>query len=215
VDLRAPGYDALLFDAVMTGLIAPGVAPVRRVSFPKGGLFAGESHRLTEAGLAGGSGLAEAIAAGAEQILVVTAAPEEARALPRRRGPRALADGVLATLERQAVEADLEWVERINRIVDTLGHHTDDGGRGWQDPVTGRVYRSVALYVIRPDQRVLAPLDLDGSEDPATEVRATIADLLELGYRDAYKLFVEPVVGAVPDAPAGAAPEARAQAVEL
>ncbi|HEV7500833.1 MAG TPA: hypothetical protein VGQ33_12555 [Vicinamibacteria bacterium] len=215
VDLRAPGYDALVFDAVMTGLLPPGVVPVRRVSFPRGGIFAGESHRLTEAGLAGGSGLAEAIAAGAEQILVVTATPEEARPLPRRRGARALADGVLGTLERQAVEADLEWVERINRIVDTLGHHTDDGGRGWQDPATGRVYRSVALYVIRPDRRVLAPLDLDGSEDPATEVRATIADVLDLGYRDAYRLFVEPVVGAVPEAPSGTADDARPQAVEL
>jgi len=214
IDLRGPGCDALLFDAVMTGLLAPGVAPVRRVSFPKGGLFAGESHRLTEAGLAGGSGLAEAIAAGAEQILVVTAAPEESRPLPRRRGPRALADGVLATLERQAVEADLEWVERINRIVDTLGHRTEDGGRGWQDPATGRVYRSVVLYVIRPERRMLAPLDLDGSEDPATEVRATTDDLLELGYRDAFRLFVEPVVGGVPETPETPA-EPRPQAVEL
>src|SRR5204863_8485174 len=45
IDLRAPGCDALLFDAVMTGLLAPGVAPVRRVAFPRGGLFGGESHR--------------------------------------------------------------------------------------------------------------------------------------------------------------------------
>jgi len=215
VDLRAPGYDALAFDAVMTGLLPAGVVPVRRVAFPKGGLFAGESHRLTESGLCGGSGLAEAIAAGAEQILVVTAAPEEARPPARRRGVRALADGVLGTLERQAVEADLEWVERINRIVDTLGHRTDDGGRGWQDPVTGRLYRSVALYVIRPDRRVLAPLDLDGAEDPSTEVRATVADVLDLGYRDAYRLFVEPVVGAVPESAPGAPAEARPQAVEL
>ncbi len=215
VDLRAPGYDALVFDAVMTGLLAPGVVPVRRVSFPKGGIFAGESHRLTESGLAGGSGLSESIAAGAEQILLVTAAPEEARPLSRRRGPRALADGVLATLERQAVEVDLRATERINRMVETLGHRTDDGGRGWQDPETGRVYRSVALYVIRPDRRLLAPLDLDGSEDPATEVRTTTADLLELGYRDAYRLFVEPVVGAIPEPKAPAGAEPRPQAVEL
>jgi hypothetical protein len=214
VDLRVPGYDALVFDAVMTGLLAPGVVPVRRVSFPKGGIFAGESHRLTEAGLAGGSGLSEAIAAGAEQILFVTAAPEEARPLSRRRGPRALADGVLAVLERQAVEGDLRATERLNRMIETLGHHTDDGGRGWQDPATGRVYRAIDLYVIRPDQRVLAPLDLDGSEDPATEVRATTSDLLELGYRDAYRLFVEPVVGAVPETPPALA-EPRPQAVEL
>jgi hypothetical protein len=214
VDLRVPGYDALVFDAVMTGLLAPGVVPVRRVSFPKGGIFAGESHRLTESGVAGGSGLSEAIAAGAEQILFVTAAPEEARPLPRRRGPRALADGVLAILERQAVEGDLRATERFNRMVETLGHHTDDGGRGWQDPATGRIYRAIDLYVIRPDQRVLAPLDLDGSEDPATEVRATTSDLVELGYRDAYRLFVEPVVGAVPETPAATA-EPRPQAVEL
>jgi hypothetical protein len=215
VDLRAPGYDALVFDAVMTGLLAPGVVPVRRVSFPKSGIFAGESHRLTESGLAGGSGLSESIAAGAEQILLVTAAPEEARPLSRRRGPRALADGVLAALERQAVEVDLRATERINRMVETLGHRTDDGGRGWQDPETGRVYRSVALYVIRPDRRLLAPLDLDGSEDPATEVRTTTADLLELGYRDAYRLFVEPVVGAIPEPKAPAGTEPRPQAVEL
>ena len=213
VDLSVPGYDALVFDAVMTGLLAPGVVPVRRVSFPKGGIFAGESHRLTESGLAGGSGLSEAIAAGAEQILFVTAAPEEARPLARRRGPRALADGVIATLERQAVEVDLRATERLNRMVETLGHRTDDGGRGWQDPATGRLYRAIDLYVIRPDQRVLAPLDLDGSEDPATEVRATTSDLVELGYRDAYRLFVEPVVGAVPETPATAEP--RPQAVEL
>jgi len=214
VDLRVPGYDALVFDAVMTGLLAPGVVPVRRVSFPKGGIFAGESHRLTESGLAGGSGLSEAIAAGAEQILFVTAAPEEARPLARRRGPRALADGVIATLERQAVEVDLRATERLNRMVETLGHRTDDGGRGWQDPATGRLYRAIDLYVIRPDQRVLAPLDLDGSEDPATEVRTTTADLVELGYRDAYRLFVEPVVGAVPETPAAGA-EPRPQTVEL
>ncbi|PYQ49624.1 MAG: hypothetical protein DMF78_17720 [Acidobacteria bacterium] len=215
VDLRAPGYDALAFDAVMTGLLAPGVTPVRRVSFPRGGLFAGESHRLTESGLAGGCGLAEAIAAGAEQVLVVTAAPEEAQPPARRRGARALADGVLATLERQAVEVDLRSTERINRMVETLGHRTEDGGRGWQDPATGRVYRSIALYVIRPERRVLAPLDLDGSEDPATEVRTTPADLVELGYRDAYRLFVEPVVGAAPETPAAGPPVERPQAVEL
>jgi hypothetical protein len=215
IDLRAPGYDVLLFDAVMTGLLPPGVVPVRRVAFPRGGLYGGESHRLTEASLAGGSGLAEAIAAGAEQILFVTAAPEEARPPARRRGARALADGVLATLERQAVEGDLSSAERINRMIETLGHRTDDGGRAWQDPATGTLYRSITLYVIRPERRVLGPLDLDGAEDPATEVRATTADLLELGYRDAYRLFVEPVVGAVPDAPAADPSDPRPQTVEL
>ncbi|HVD77791.1 MAG TPA: hypothetical protein VNH43_09285, partial [Vicinamibacteria bacterium] len=47
VDLREPGHDSLLFDAVVTGLLPPLIAPVRRVSFPRGGIFAGETHRLT------------------------------------------------------------------------------------------------------------------------------------------------------------------------
>jgi hypothetical protein len=47
-------------------------------------------------------------------------------------------------------------------------------------------------------------------------VLETADDLLDLGYRDAYRLFVEPVVGAAagPDR-AGAAEPERRQAVEL
>jgi hypothetical protein len=196
IDLRTPGYDTLLFDAALTGLLPAGAAPVRRVAFPRGGIFAGEVHRLTDAALAGGCGISEAVAAGADQVVVVTAAPSVATAAPRRRGPRALADGLLATLERSAVEGGIRAAERINRMVETLGHRTEDGGHGWQDPATGRVYRDVSLYVIRPDRRVLGTLEWDGGEDPATEVLEMPEDLAEVGYRDAYRLFVEPVVGA-------------------
>jgi hypothetical protein len=73
--------------------------------------------------------------------------------------------------------------------------------------VSGRVLRDVGLYVIRPQRRALAPLDFDGAQDPTTEVVETAADLVEQGYRDAYREFVEPVVGAAPA-------EARAQTRE-
>lgn len=196
VDLRTPGYDVLFFDAAVTGLLPPGAAPVRRVAFPRGGIFAGEMHRLTDAALAGGCGISEAVAAGADQVIVVTGAPAVATAAPRRRGPRALADGLLSTLERSAVDGGIRAAERINRMVETLGHRTEDGGHGWQDPASGRVYRDISLYVIRPERRVLGTLEWDGGEDPATEVLEMPEDLAEVGYRDAYRLFVEPVVGA-------------------
>ena len=214
VDLRAPGNDALCFDAVLTGVLPAAVTPARRVAFPKGGVHAGESHRLTEATLAGGSGISEALAAGAEQIILATGVPENATLPTRRRGPAALADGVLGMLERQAVDGDLREAERLNRMVETLGHHTEDGARAWQDPETGQVYRAVSLYVVRPERRLLGPLELDGSVDPATEVETVPEDLIEQGYRDAYRLFVEPVVGAVPEPPRRDLPEER-QAVEL
>jgi hypothetical protein len=199
VDLRAPGYDVLLGDAVVTGLLPPLAGLVRRVAFPKGGIHAGETHRLAEATLVSGCGIAEALAAGAEQVIVVTATPENAGPPLRRRGPRALLDGALSALERQAVDQDLKAAERMNRIAETLGHRSEDGGKAWQDPATGRVFRSFALYLIRPERRGLGPLELDGARDPATEVVVTPEDLLEQGYRDAYRSFVEPVVGAAPE----------------
>ena len=69
-------------------------------------------------------------------------------------------------------------------------------GGGWQDPANGRVWRDFALYVIRPERRSVGALELDGAQDPATEVIETPEDLAERGFRDAYRLFVEPVVGA-------------------
>jgi hypothetical protein len=216
VDLRAPGYAELLFDAVVTGLLPGMGAPLRRVSFPKGGLHAGEVHRLTDATLVAGAGISEALAAGADQVIVASAVPAEPTVPPRRRGPAARLDAVLGTLERGAVDRDVQGAERINRMVETLGHRTDDGGRAWQDPATGRVYRAFTLYVVRPERRPLGPLELDGARDPATEVLATTADLLEQGYRDAYRMFVEPVVGGSP-APRRslAAEEKEGQAVEI
>ncbi len=38
-------------------------------------------------------------------------------------------------------------------------------------------------------------MEFDGAQDPATEVVQTTEDLLEQGYRDSYRQFVEPVVG--------------------
>ncbi|HET7292346.1 MAG TPA: patatin-like phospholipase family protein [Vicinamibacteria bacterium] len=198
VDLRSPDHDVLFFDAVMTGLLSPFVAQSRRVGFPKGGLHGGEIHRLADATLAGGTGVAEALAAGAEQVILVASVSEDTEAPARRRGPRAHVDGALALLERQALEREIESAERINRMVQTLGHDTP-GGRAWQDPATGRLFREFSLYVIRPARRGLLPLEWDGAQDPGTEVLETPADLMERGYKDAYRLFVEPVVGALPE----------------
>lgn len=170
VDLRAEGHDALLFDALATGLLCPTATELRRITFPRGSALAGETHRLTDATLAGGSGVEEALAAGAEQVVVVTGVPEGADPPVRRRGPLARLDAVARTLERRVSE-EIEWA---------------GAGAG------------VDVWVVRPRKRALGPMELDGSSDPATEVRQTTEDLVELGYRDAYRQFVEPVVGQSP-----------------
>lgn len=215
VDLASPEHSGMLFPAVFTGLLPPLTAGLVRVSFPKSGIFAGETHRMGDATLAGGCGLAEALAAGAEQVLVAAPLPEAHNPGHRRRGPRAAAGAALATLERQAVEAELAAAERMNRMVETVGHRMEDGRRAWQDPATGRMHREFALYVIRPARRGPGPLDLDGVEDPSTEVVETLDDLLEQGYRDTYRCFVEPVVGGAPEPRQAAPVEPEERAVEL
>ena len=214
VDLRAGG-ESMLFDAVATGLLPPLATPVRRVSFPRRGLYGGEVHRLTESTLASGGGVGDAILAGADQVIVVTAVPQIPTAPRRRRGLHALADATEALLEREGLEQDLRATERVNRMVQTVGHRLEDGRRAWQDPATGRTYRDVSMYVIRPERRSIGPLEWDGVSDPATEVREETTDLIDLGYRDAYRLFIEPVLGA-PEAPRRAPPVlAREEPVEL
>jgi hypothetical protein len=197
LDLRIPAHAPLVFDALAAGLLCPVAMPLRRVSFPKGAVHAGETHRLTDATLVSGSGIAEAIGAGAEQVIVVTGVPDAQAPLARRRGPLARIDAAVRTLERQAAQ-EIGDVERLNRIVSTLGHRTGTGRGAWEDPASGSVYREVDLWVIRPERRTLGPMELDGARDPATEVVETPDDLLELGFRDAYRQFVEPVVGQSP-----------------
>ena len=192
-----PGQDALLFDALATGLLCPLALPLRRVAFPRGAQHAGEVHRLTDATFVGGSGIAEALAAGAEQLIVVTGVPLSPAPLARRRGPLARVDAAVRALEAQAAR-EIEETERFNRIVGTLGHRTDGGRGAWEDPASGRVTSEIDLWVIRPERRELGPLELDGARDPATEVLETTDDLVEMGFRDAYRQFVEPVVGQSP-----------------
>jgi hypothetical protein len=168
VDLKAPDHDALLFDALATSLLCPMAMPLRRVAFPKGAVHAGETHRLTDATFVSGCGIVEALAAGAEQVIVVTGVPETPAPLARRRGPLARVDATVRALERQAAGE------------------------------IGLLRDEVELWVIRPDHRALGPMELDGARDPATEVLQTTDDLLELGFRDAYRQFVEPVVGQSP-----------------
>jgi hypothetical protein len=197
VDLRAPGQDALLFDALATGLLCPMAMPLRRVSFPRGAVHAGETHRLTDATFVPGCGIAEAVAAGAEQVIVVTGVPQVAAPLARRRGPLARIDAASRALEAQAAR-EIDEVDRFNRVVATLGHRTADGRRAWEDPASGQVSPEVDLWVIRPERRAVGPMELDGARDPATEVLQMAEDLVELGFRDAYRQFVEPVVGQSP-----------------
>src|SRR5262249_6641123 len=122
--------------------------------------------------LVGGCGIGEALCAGAEQVIVVTAVPEKPAVPPRRRGPRAKIDGVLAALERQAVDRDVENTLRINRLGETLGHPTDGGGPARQDPAPGLPLRGGGVLRGGPGRGADGPSGARGRTRPRPRCRA-------------------------------------------
>lgn len=195
LDLKDPAVAPLLFDVVATAFAATPFSAPRRIRLPKQGAFGGEVHRIAEASAMAGAGLSEAIAMGADQIVLVTATAKNQGALPERRGLKALAAAFLALQERTAIENDLEQTERLNRIVETVGHQRSTGEREWQDPLTGRRFRPVTIHVVRPRKPLLRPLDLDGAVDPSNEVETSLIDWLEEGHRDAHRCYLDAALG--------------------
>jgi hypothetical protein len=195
VDLRNPAAGRLLVDAMLSGMLPPLLAPLTQIVFPKGGAYASESHRLADGTLSLGSGIADALAAGAEQVVLVSAVPVSISRRPRGYGPWAIAESLITLIEQQALERDVHETERINLMIDSFGA-VENGEPGWRDPATDRLYRVVNLYVVRPRQRAFGPLTFVDRRDHDTGSALGLDDLVEQGYHDAYYQFIEPVVGA-------------------
>lgn len=195
IDLKDAAASSLLYDVVASAFSTTPLAAPRRVRLPKQGVFGGEVHRIAEASVIAGSGLSEAIAGGADAIVLVTAVAEQPAPLVDRRGLKALAAAFLAVQERSAIEGDLDETSRLNRIVETVGHQKSTGEREWQDPLTGRIFRAVSVHTIRPRRSLLRPLDLDGAIDPSNEVETTLLDWMDEGYRDAHRCYLDAALG--------------------
>ncbi len=56
--------------------------------------------------------------------------------------------------------------------------------------------RFAGLYVIRPEHNPVGPLDFAGVHDERSDRRYSVAELVDRGYEDAYRQFIDPVVGA-------------------
>jgi len=59
--------------------------------------------------------------------------------------------------------------------------------------------RFSGLFVIRPAHNPLGALDFEGVYDERSDRTHTLGELLDRGYEDAYRQFIEPVVGASGD----------------
>jgi hypothetical protein len=169
-DLSGVARDHAL-DAVLGSLVLPIGSEPHLVGFAPEGPWRGETHRLCDRPGSLPRVIEEITAAGAEQVVVVAATPLAAR-------PHELAAG-RADLRGHAAEQLASFEAAALR--DVVEHATG---------------RFAGFFVIRPSHNPLGPLDFGGVYDERSDRFHTLSELVDRGYEDAYRQFIEPVVAA-------------------
>jgi hypothetical protein len=167
-DLAGLARDHLV-DVVRAALSIAGVTDPALVRFAPDSYWRGEAHRLVDRPGSLGRLLEEAAAAGAEQLILVTAAPDAPgpHELSRPRlDPKGKLSEHAAAMEAAAV----------------------------RDAVMHMQHRFRAVYLIRPVHNPMGALDLAGAYDERSDREQPLSELIERGYEDAYRQFIEPVV---------------------
>ncbi len=160
-----------VFDALAGALAVPIATEPHLITFSPEGPWRGETHRVCDRPGALSRLLEEVAAAGAEQVILLTAAPPPAR-------PHELSAG----------RADLR-----GRAGEQLAAFETAGVRDVLEQFAGRFAR---LFVIRPAHNPLGPLDFGGVYDERSDRVHALGELADRGYEDAYRQFIEPIVGA-------------------
>jgi len=168
-DLAGIARDHLV-DALAAALSLPGLCPPRLVAFAADTFWRGETHRMADRTAALGRLLEEVAAAGAEQLIVVSAAPEP----PLPHGLRPVRDDALGLAGEHLASVETA------ALAEALRHLQ---------------HRFQGTYVIRPAHNPVRPLDLGGAYDESSDRMQPLEELIERGYEDAYRQFIEPVLG--------------------
>jgi hypothetical protein len=169
-DLAGLARDHLV-DVIAAALTIPGLTEPALLSFASDTYWRGEVHRLVDrpSGLA--RLLEEAAAAGAEQVILVSGSAD----LP---GPHGL--------RRPRVDP-------MGRVGE---HVAASEAAALRDAVTHVQHQFRGVYEIRPAHNPVGALDLAGAYDEKSDRTHPLAELMERGYEDAYRDFIEPIVAA-------------------
>lgn len=158
-------------DVLSASLALPFGTEPHLVSFAADGPWRGETHRVCDRPGSLTRVLEEVAAAGAEQVIILSGSSRPGR-------PH----------ELSANRADLR-----GRAGEELAAFEAAGLRDVLQQFAGRF---AGLYVIRPEHNPLGPLDFAGVHDERSDRRYTVAELVDRGYEDAYRQFIDPIVGA-------------------
>jgi hypothetical protein len=169
-DLAGVGRDHAL-DALAGALALPVATEPHLATFSAEGIWRGETHRVCDRPGALARLLQEVGLAGAEQVILVSASAPPGRAH-----------------ELNAGRGDLR-----GRAGEQLGAFEAAGLRDILEQFDGRF---AGLFIIRPGHNPLGPLDFAGVYDERSDRTLPLSELMDRGYGDAYRQFIEPVVGA-------------------
>jgi hypothetical protein len=168
-DLAGVARDHVM-EALDAALRLPLATEVGTLRFPPESYWCGEQHRAVERPGAADRLLDELPAAGIEQVILVSAFPEI-------EGPHRLH------------QARGDWRGRLGEFL--AGAETASMRSLL---AADRPFR--ATFLIRPAYNPIGPLDLRGCYDERSDRRVSLGELVDRGYEDAYRQFIDPVVGA-------------------
>ena len=169
-DLTGVGRDHVA-DAIAGALTVPLATDVHEMRLAPEGYWRGETHRVCDRPGSLTRLLEELADLGVEQAIIVSAAPESP-------GPHALSAPRL---------------EGRGRMGAYLQSSEASAVRDATQPAFAGIAR---LFTIRPEHNPVGPFDFSGGYDDRSDRPQPLAELMGRGYEDAYRQFVEPVVGA-------------------
>ncbi len=174
LDLAGVGRDHGM-DVLAAALSVPVAGDCWPVTFSSESYWRGETHRLCDRPEAVARLLEEARAAGVEQVILVGPGP----ALT---APHAL------TAQRLDGRGRLgEWIMAAEIAAA-------------RDAVNAQRETFRNLFVIGPEHNPIGPFDFKGAYDDRSDRMMRLAELIDRGYEDAYRQFIDPEVGAEGDA---------------
>ena len=170
LDLGGNGRDHAL-DMVAAALTPPLACDPHLITFTPDSYWRGETHRLCDRPGAVSRLLEELASAGVTQVVIVTAvspvpAPHRLRAT--RIDVRQRLGDFLAAAETAALRDAIEMAR----------------------------LRFDSVYLICPSHNPIGAFDFTGAYDEASDRRQDLPELMDRAYEDAYRQFIEPVVGA-------------------
>jgi hypothetical protein len=160
-----------LIDVLAAALSLPVATEPHLLRFGADTYWRGETHRVTNRPESIARLIEEAGEAGATQIIIVSGVPEPP-------GPHGLR-------ERRA--------DPRSRLGDYL---TSAEGAAIRDAVRAANDASRLVFLIQPGYSPLNALDFGGCHDKLSDREYPLSELLERGYEDTHRQFIEPVVAA-------------------